>query len=232
MKKILLSICCVFLMLKVSFCQSLEKVIGKKTIENYQNYLIVNPETPFLITITDSLRQMWDRENIKIYHCFCYCNCLEIIVNSKDKIYLEGKLLGINQLQDSLEYSFRNPDWHQDLPEIETIITKDFGPVNRSKGIIDIITKNIDSASYSRIIEDAKQVFLTERQFFAKLIYAKNYEDLSKEIKSEIDTLFPFRIRFERYIPEKLRLPNPPRPKISETEGFQLDEDKINDIDE
>ncbi len=93
-------------MFKISFCQSLEKVIGKKTIENYQNYLIENPKTPFLITITDSLRQMWDRENIKNYHCFCYCNCIEIIANSRDKIYLEGKLLGINQLHDSLEYSF------------------------------------------------------------------------------------------------------------------------------
>lgn len=193
--------------------QDLETVVGKKSIENYQDYLIKNPRTPNILTLTDSLREMWDRKNIKNYHCFCHCNCLEIFINKKDEIQFEGKKVDKSGLKDSILYAFENPDNHQSLPEHEIIKSKFFGAFVRSKGVVDIISKDASPELYSEIIEIAESAFAEIRQNWAKYFFDKRYNDLEEKARNELNDLIPIRIRFERYKPWNLRLPPPPLPK-------------------
>lgn len=193
--------------------QDIETIVGEKSIESYQDYLIKNPKTPYILTLTDSLRQMWDRKNIKNYHCFCYCNCLEIFINKKGEIQFEGKKVDKSELKDSILYALKNPDKRQDLPENEFVRSKYFGDFVRSKGIVDIITKDVSPELYSKIIEIAESAFVEIRQNWAIYFYNNRYNDLEEKARNELNDLIPIRVRFERYMPWNLRLPSPPLPK-------------------
>ena len=193
--------------------QTLKETIKSKSIASYQDFLIKNPETPFIIEITDTLRQLWDRENIKNYHCFCNSNCIELLINSDNELLLDGEKIKIQDLKELILYSIENPDNKQNLPEKE-IIKSEFGTFVRSKGIIDIITKNINSKFYSETIIAVKSAFVEIRKEWAKYFYDTDYDDLNKKCKEKIDKLIPVRIRFERYMPWNLRLPLPPSQKL------------------
>lgn len=193
--------------------QTLTATIKNKSIKSYQNFLIKNPETQLIIQITDSLRQLWDRENIKNYYCFCNSNCIELFINSDNELLLKGEKIKIQDLKELILYSIENPNNKQNLPEKE-IIKSEFGAFVRSKGMIDIITKNIDPKLYTEIIIEAKSAFFEIRKEWAKYFYDTEYDDLNKKYKEKIDKLIPIRIRFERYMPWNLRLPLPPSQKL------------------
>ena len=116
-------------------------------------------------------------------------------------------------MKELILYSIENPDNKQNLPEKE-IIKSEFGTFVRSKGIIDIITKNINSKFYSETIIAVKSAFVEIRKEWAKYFYDTDYDDLNKKCKEKIDKLIPVRIRFERYMPWNLRLPLPPSQKL------------------
>lgn len=200
-------------------CQDIETIVGSKTIENYQKFLIENPCSPLIISITDSLRQMWDRQNIENYHCYCNSNCIEILVNSKNEIRFENKDINISNLKESLIYAIENPNNKQNLPEKEIIKSKFFGDIVRSKGIVDIMTSDVTPEFYSEIIVVVESAFIEIRVKWAKYFFAKDNIILDKQSKEELNKLLPFRIRFERYIPGNLRLPYPPAQKYK-LEGF------------
>lgn len=185
-----------------------------RSIENYQNYLIENPTSPHIISITDSLRQMWDTKNIKNFHCFCYCNCIDLLVNSKNEIKLENKKVSITELKDALVVAIDNPENLQNLPEKEIIKPEYFGDFVRSKGIVDILTQNANPEFYSKIIEITKSAFDEIRERWAKYFFDKDYFNLDEDLKGKLDDLLPYKIRFERYMPSNLRLPPPPAQKI------------------
>jgi hypothetical protein len=156
---------------------------------------------------------MWDRQNIKNYHCFCYCNCIELFVNLKSEIRLENKEIDISDLKDSLVYAIDNPDNRQSLPEKEVIKSAYFGEFVRSKGIVDIITKDANQEFYSEIIKIVESAFIEIRNNWARYFFDKDYIYLDKQLKVKLDKLLPFKIRFERYMPWNLRLPYPPEEK-------------------
>lgn len=213
MRQIIFFLTFLLLVIANANSQDIDTIVGERSIENYQDYLIKNPRTPYILTLTDSLRQMWDRKNIENFHCYCYCNCLEIFINLKDEIQFEGKVIDKSRLKDSIYYSIENFNHRQNLPELETIKTELFGPFVRSKGIVDIITKELKPELYSEIIEIVESAFNEIRQYWAKYIFDKNYINLEEQDRNEIDKLIPIRIRFERYMPWNLRLPMPIPPK-------------------
>ncbi|SMO93555.1 hypothetical protein SAMN06265379_1204 [Saccharicrinis carchari] len=216
-----------FVTAKNIHCQNIEKIIGNNSIEHYQEYLIMNPHSPLIIAISDSLRKMWDRENIKNYHCFCNCNCIELLVNSENKILLENKEIDISKLKDSLVYAIENPDNKQNLPEKEIFKSDFFGDFIRSKGIIDIISRNTNQKFYSEIIKTTESAFIEIREKWSKYLYDTDYNNLDTHEKAKLDKLLPIRIRFERYMPWNLRLPAPPNQHFN-LNGISDIEDEVN----
>jgi len=198
--------------------QNIESSIRKQTIIDFQEYLIENPKTPDIIKITDSLRVLWDKENLINYHSFCLCNCLRLYINPNNELLLNGEPIDTTELKNKLYQYIRIKGYNTTCPEPEIYKSDYFGAIYRTKGTIDLISYNASSEFYSEILEIAKSVFHEIRNELAVFFYNIDYQLLSKEKQVELDKLTPIRIRFERYMPYRMRLPYPPAPKTFELE--------------
>ncbi len=212
MRIILFCLFVLFLIINSGNCQEMKPLLLESSIKNYQKYLLDNPRTPHLKEITDSLRLMWDRQNIKNFHTFCNSNCLEVFMNSKDKILFEEKEIDKSELKELIYYSIKNPNNRQDLPEKRIVKTDLFGDFYCSTGVVDIITNDANPELYSDIIVLVKDAFMEIRKEWARYMYSQDYLTLSERIKKDIDIIIPIKIRFERYMPWNLRLPPLPTP--------------------
>jgi hypothetical protein len=209
MRKFLFYIVLTIIIIENGFSQNIINFSENKTIDDYQVYLINYPKTSEIIAISDTLRKMWDKLNIENFHIDCNCNCIELFINFNEKYLLEGKEVKKSELKDLLKYSIENPENLEFLPEKEVINTK-FGNVIRSKGIVDIITKDINQKTYAETIEIVILAFAEIRDEWSKYYFEKNYLELNEESRNEINKIVPIVIRFERYMPWNLRMPLPP----------------------
>ncbi len=196
--------------------QNIKNSIRKQTILQYQEYLIENPWSRDILEITDTLRALWDKENLENYHSFCLCNCIGLYINPLNELLLNGEHIDTIRLKDKLYQFIKIEGNSTQCPEPEIYKSDYFGAVYRTKGTIDIISQNASPEFYSEIIEIAKSVFHDIRNEWAMFFYNTNYQFLSQEKQIEIDKLTPIRITFERYMPYRLRLPFPPAPKFFE----------------
>ena len=216
--RLLLTITFIFFGFYFLKSQSIENSIRKQTIENFQDYLIENPWSPEIIEITDTLRALWDKENLENYHSFCLCNCISLYINPLNELLLNGEPIDTIRLKDELYQFIKHEGYSPPCPEPEIYNSDYFGAVYRTKGTIDLISQNANPEFYSEIIEIAKSVFHEIRNEWAVFFYKTDYHQLTTEEQLEIDKLTPIRIRFERYMPYRMRLPYPPAPKIMELE--------------
>ena len=116
---------------------------------------------------------------------------------------------------------YNNYERKQYLPEREVLKDTLFGFFVRSKGVFDIISFNANPSVYSEVIKISKNIFNTKRNYWATILYEKEYEKLDKNTRNHFDKLIPYKIRFERYRPDNLYLPPPPIPQY-ELKAFPL----------
>jgi hypothetical protein len=192
------------------------KVRKNCSIEEYQEYLLENPNSVHLKEIIDSLRIFWEERNYKIIseggHIDCFGNCLTLRIMKNNQIEFGNQITEKEQLEEKIKYSILNPENLPNLPEKELITILEIGNVLKSKGFIDIISEDgFDNVTYSEIIGIAKKSFWEIRNENAIAIYNKGYEKLEKQEKEIIEQIVPLNIRFERMIFKEFEEPLPPK---------------------
>ncbi len=192
------------------------KVRKSCSIEEYQEYLIENPNTIHLNEIVDSLKIFWEKENFKrikeFGHTDCYGNCLTLKILSENHIEFNNQSIKREELKETIKYSIINPDYLPNLPETETITIPSIGDVSKSKGFIDIISENsFEKETYSEIIEIVKRSFLEIRNDWSFAIFNKRLEILESKEKEIIEQIVPMNIRFERLNIKEFEEPLPPK---------------------
>jgi hypothetical protein len=192
------------------------KVRKSCSIEEYQEYLIENPNTIHLIEIVDSLKIFWEEKNNKIIleggHTDCYGNCLTLKIMNENHIEFNNQSIKREELKETIKYSIINPEYLPNLPDKETLTIPSIGDVVKSKGVIDIISENsFEKETYSEIIEIVKRSFLEIRNDLSFAIFNKRLEILENKEKEIIEQIVPMNIRFERLNIKEFEEPLPPK---------------------
>lgn len=176
------------------------------SIEDYQNYLINNPETPHIKEITDSLRIFWERINIRRPHN----NSLErnnfrLLINYEGRLLFEHSPIEKGYLKVKIINSIINTAYVETrIIELDTL-----GTFEVSKGTVDIATDiELSPDIYSSIIQLVKDSFIELRNYYSNKIWEKNLDELNPIQLEIIEREVPINIRFETYN-TKLK-PGPP----------------------
>lgn len=186
------------------------------SIEEYQEYLIENPNSVHLKEIIDSLRIFWEERNYnKISesgHTDCFGNCLTLRIMKNNQIEFDNKKAEKEQLEKEIKYSLSNPDDLPNLPEKELITIPEIGNALKSKGFLDIISEDgFEKVTYTEIIKIAKKSFEGIRNEWSVAIYNKSFEKLENQEKEIIKQIVPMNIRFERLNFNEYEEPLPPK---------------------
>lgn len=167
------------------------------SIEDYQNYLINNPETPHIKEITDSLRIFWERINIRRPHNNSLgLNNFRLLINYEGRLLFEHSPIEKGYLKVKIINSIIN------TPYVETrIIELDtLGTFEVSKGTVDIATDiELSPDIYSSIIQLVKDSFIELRNYYSNKIWEKNLDELNPIQLEIIEREVPINIRFETY---------------------------------
>jgi len=204
------------------------------SVEKYQDYLIKYPQTKHLSEITDSLRNFWKEYAVENWHYDCFGNCLILLINKNGELLFENKQVDENDLKEKIKYSILNPEYSENLPEKEPVLTENLGEFMVSRGMIDIIAdKELNVKKYSQIIKLVKESFIEMREWYSNEIFGKPFKNLDEKQKKDIEIIVPMRIRFERYLPVPKDIPPPP-PRPSAHEKYwpdSLSEDEIIELE-
>jgi len=192
------------------------KIRKSCSIEEYQEYLIENPNSIHLNEIVDSLKIYWEKRNferiIEFGQTDCYGNCLTLKIMNDNQIEFNNQRIKREELKETIKFSIINPDYLPNLPETEIITIPSIGDVSKSKGFIDIISESgFEKETYSEIIEIVKNSFFEIRNDWSFAIFKNSFERLENKEKEIIEQIVPMNIRFERLNFKEFEKPLPPK---------------------
>ncbi|MFA8298555.1 MAG: ExbD/TolR family protein [Hyphomicrobiales bacterium] len=123
-------------------------------------------------------------------------NILKILVNSHDKIQLDGKGIDISMLRAEAKDFFRPHPGDESKPEVKTEVIGPLGEIYTSKGVISL--KNARGTSYNMYISIQNELAAAVNELRDELSrskFGKSYADLTDEdqIKA-VNKAYPMKI--------------------------------------
>ncbi len=122
-------------------------------------------------------------------------NVFEILINSNDRLLVEGDAMNISELREAAKEFIANPYDKKDLPEKETKEIPFFGDVDVTKGIISL--QNDRGTSYGMYIKVQNELTAAYRELRdqkAMRKFGKKYKDLDDKKKKAIQEIYPQKI--------------------------------------
>jgi biopolymer transport protein ExbD len=119
-------------------------------------------------------------------------NVWVVLVNSNDKLMVEGKEMDIKMLKEKTKEFLTNPKKLDNLPETRTENIEHIGEVEVSKGIISI--KNDRSTSYAMFINVMNELIAAGREVkdeYSMKKFGKKYEDLPQHLQAAVKKAVP-----------------------------------------
>jgi hypothetical protein len=184
-----------------------ELVKSSRSISEYQNFLISNPETDHFIEAIDSLKILWKRK-VELEGCqYGHGNTIQLLINKEDMIYFNREFVKVQDLSEKVRYAISNPDQIESLPETKQVEIEGLGNWEQSRGLVDIKSDSlINKDFYSKVLKQVIKGFYLMRNDLAIKKYGIEYAKNDSKIKDIINQAIPIKIRFERYIiPPDLR---------------------------
>jgi len=109
-------------------------------------------------------------------------NVFKVLVNSSDRLLVEGVPGDIRTLKDEVKEFMTNPRREDDLPELETRFIENLGEVDVSKGVVSL--KNDRGTSYEMYImvqNELTAAFAELRDELSQRMYGVKFENLVNE---------------------------------------------------
>ena len=122
-------------------------------------------------------------------------NVFIVLINSKNQLQVEGKLMRIEDLKDKAKEFVENPNDKKDLPEKEAKEIPFFGNYMVSKGVVSL--QNDRGTSYETYIAVQNELIAAYNELrneLAKRRFGKAYSDLNEDQQKAIKKIYPQRI--------------------------------------
>jgi len=119
-------------------------------------------------------------------------NVLEVLVNSKDNLSVEGKRMRLPDLKDKVKEFFTNPNNDPNLPAKRVMEIEFFGPVEVSKGIISL--KNARGTTYGMYIKVQNEIARAVSELRNSLSvqkFGKLFDDINADQQKAIVKFYP-----------------------------------------
>ena len=119
-------------------------------------------------------------------------NVFEVLINSSDRLLVEGENANISNLRERAKEFIANPNNETDLPEMEVKEVPFFGQRECTKGIISL--QNDRGTSYEMYIKVQNELTAAYNELHEQLAmqkFGKKYSELEKEKQDAIDEIYP-----------------------------------------
>jgi len=119
-------------------------------------------------------------------------NVFEVLINSSDRLLVEGEDANIGNLRERAKEFIANPNNESDLPEMEVKEVPFFGQTECTKGIVSL--QNDRGTSYEMYIKVQNELTAAYNELHEQLAmrkFGKEYSELEKEKQDAIDEIYP-----------------------------------------
>ena len=119
-------------------------------------------------------------------------NVWVVLVNSNDKLMVEGSQMPLSMLREKTKEFLTNPQKKTNLPETRTENIEPFGEIEVSKGVISV--KNDRETSYDMFIKVMNELVAAGNEVkdeFSMKHFGKKYDDLPKHQQDAVKRAVP-----------------------------------------
>ncbi|SRR6056297_90037 len=122
-------------------------------------------------------------------------NVFEVLINSSDRLLVEGEPMNISELREATKEFIANPYDKEDLPEKENKEVRYFGEVPVTKGIISLQNdRGTSYGMYIKVQNELTAAYQELRDQKAMRKFGKKYGELEKERQEAIQKIYPQKI--------------------------------------
>ncbi len=148
-----------------------------------QSYMIKLVLSLFIIFLSGNVLAHTDR------------NILQVNISSNNELLVEGYLINIASLKDSVKKFVSNYDGDPLLAEVKEVEIKYIGVTLVSQAVVSIqCSRNTTYEFYLKVQNEIEKAFNELREEYANKIFGKSYRSLDKQHQIAIDKKIPKRI--------------------------------------
>ncbi|MGM0530648.1 MAG: ExbD/TolR family protein [Bacteroidota bacterium] len=119
-------------------------------------------------------------------------NVFEVLINSSDRLLVDGENADISNLKERAKQFIANPDNEPDLPEMEVKDVPFFGETECTKGIVSL--QNDRGTSYEMYIKVQNELTAAYNELHDQLAsrkFGEEYSELDSDKQDAIDEIYP-----------------------------------------